>query len=107
MNRSNIIMVALAAMTAFLMFAVSYRVKALEEEHAAVEHARAESQRAIHVLRAEWSFLTSPARLSDLAARHLELGAVAADQIVAFDAVPGAAALAATEPALGDGAVLP
>jgi cell division protein FtsL len=107
MNRSNLIMVTLAALTAFLMFAVSYRVKELEHQLASVEQERAEAQRAIHVLRAEWSFLVRPDRLSGLAARHLDLRAVGVGQVVAWDAVPATAALAASDPALVAGAGLP
>jgi hypothetical protein len=107
MIRTNVIMVILAALTAFLMFAVSYRVKALEEELVAIERARVESDRTIHVLRAEWSFLTRPDRLSELVSRHLELGAVGAGQAVAFDAVPALAALAAADAGAGSGAALP
>lgn len=104
---TNAIMAILAALTAFLMFAVSYRVKGLEEDLVAVERARVESESTIYVLRAEWSFLTRPDRLSDLVSRHLELGAVGVGQAVAFDAVPTLAALAAGDVGAETGAALP
>ena len=95
MIRSNLIVIVLAAVTAFALFAVSYRVKDLEDELAAVERSRVLAERSIHVLRAEWSFLTRPDRLSELARRHLALAPVAVGQIVALDAIPGSNALVA------------
>lgn len=98
MTRSNLIVIVLAAVTAFAMFAVSYRVKDLEDELASVERSRVLAERSIHVLNAEWSFLTRPDRLTDLARRHLALAPVAAGQVVAFDAIPRPGALAAAVP---------
>ena len=88
MRRTNPIVIALAAATAFAMFVVSYRVKALEDEIGAVTQARVASERSAHVLRAEWTFLTDPERLADLARRNLALGPAAPQQLVAYDAVP-------------------
>lgn len=97
MNGSNLVWLTLVAVTAFALFAASYRVKGLEDELAAVERERAVAERSIHVLRAEWSFLTRPDRLAELAGRHLAIRPIAPAQVVAFDAVPGSAALAGPE----------
>ncbi|MGH6718038.1 MAG: cell division protein FtsL [Alphaproteobacteria bacterium] len=96
MRRANVIVILLAAATAFAMFVVSYRVKEIEDELAAVGHARATSARLAHVLRADWTYLTRPERLSDLAARNLSLAPAAPSQVVAFDGVPDAGAFVAS-----------
>ncbi len=99
MRRSNVIVILLAAATAFAMFVVSYRVKGLEDELAAVVQARATSERSIHVLRAEWTYLTRPERLSELALRNLVLAPAVPRQVVAFETVPSAAFAAAAQDA--------
>ena len=69
-------------------FYVSDDVAKLEKELQAVERAILEEQRAIHVMTAEWSYLNRPARIADLAKRHLNLTPIGARRMVALDDLP-------------------
>ena len=42
----------------------------------------------IHILQAEWSHLNSPARLRQLAAKHIDLNQIQAEQIINYSALP-------------------
>jgi cell division protein FtsL len=70
------------------LFHVKYRVQRLEEElnleHRSILH----RQEAIHILKAEWSYLNQPARLSDLAERHLGLAPLDSNRLVRLDDLP-------------------
>ena len=88
MERRSLLWLALVAVAAFSLFHITYRVKTLEGELAALNGNVAASAEAIHVLRAEWSYLTRPDRLAELAARHLDLQLMTAAQIVTIDEVP-------------------
>ncbi|MBE6448000.1 MAG: hypothetical protein E7018_01710 [Alphaproteobacteria bacterium] len=44
--------------------------------------------RSIHVLNAEWSHLNNPSRLRKLAAKHISLNPVQAEQIINYSALP-------------------
>jgi hypothetical protein len=80
-RQPTIIAFSLCALLGIGLFLVKYDVQALEEELVKVDRDAAADQEAIHVLKAEWSFLTQPARLADLAARHLVLHPLTANQI--------------------------
>ena len=71
----------LAASVGIALFSVKYRVQDLRDELLTLDSEIAASQEAIHVLKAEWSLLNDPARLRDLAARHLDLQAVDAERV--------------------------
>ena len=79
---------SVATAAAVGLFQVKDDVQALEEELTRLNRQILRDRDAIHVLRAEWSFLNDPARLTELSRRHLELAPVAAEQIADFDAVP-------------------
>ena len=70
------------------LFHVKYEVQRLEEELGLEHQSILERQEAIHILKAEWSFLNQPARLSDLAKRHLGLAPLVATQVVRLDDLP-------------------
>jgi cell division protein FtsL len=70
------------------MFQVKYEVMQLEEQLVKVNHQIAASREAIHVLNAEWSFLTQPTRLAELAKRHLNLAPIATAQLGRLDTLP-------------------
>jgi len=75
-----------AAATA--LFLVKYEVIALEDDLARLERKMERDRTAIHVLRAEWSYLNEPERLGALTRKHLGLVPMAADAMVSLDALP-------------------
>ncbi|MBB4286644.1 cell division protein FtsL [Roseospira goensis] len=78
----------LAVAAATGLFLLKYEVIALEDDLAALERGIARDRRAIHVLRAEWSYMNEPGRLNRLAARHLGLVPVTPDRMAALEALP-------------------
>jgi hypothetical protein len=71
------LVLAVAAAT----FTLKYEVKGLEEEYATLRHQLLGEQQAIHVLKAEWSYLNRPRDLEQRAAEFLELQPLTAAQI--------------------------
>jgi hypothetical protein len=70
------------------MFKVKYEVMDIEDELAKVNRAIVADQDSIHVLKAEWSFLSQPSRLAELSHRYLELAPVATKQLGQIENVP-------------------
>jgi hypothetical protein len=70
------------------LFHAKYRVQALESELSRLQQQIQRDREAIHVLRAEWSFLNDPDRLAELSRRHLELAPVAGAQLATLAQVP-------------------
>ena len=86
MNRQpTLVALGLAAVLGFSLFMVKYDVQAKEEQLVKIDRQASADQEAIHVLKAEWSFLNQPGRLADLAERHLSLHPLTAHQIGDFD----------------------
>ena len=79
----HLVLISIAAVVVAMLalFLVKHEVRGLERELAALEHERQSHVEAIRVLRSEWSYLTRPARLASLAARHLPLEPVAPAQV--------------------------
>ena len=84
-RQPTIVAFGLAIFLGVSLFLVKYDVQAKEEQLVKINRDIAADQEAIHVLKAEWSFLTQPARLADLAERHLPLHPLTANQIGDFD----------------------
>jgi hypothetical protein len=60
-----------------------------EERHLRELHEdMAGAEQAIHVLRAEWSYLNDPLRLREQAEHHLNMRPMRANQIVTIDSIP-------------------
>ena len=76
-----VISIAAFVVAMLAMFLVKHEVRGLERELASLELDRQRHVEAIRVLRSEWSYLTRPARIADLAARHLSLEPVQATQV--------------------------
>jgi cell division protein FtsL len=70
------------------LFHVKYEVQRLEEELGLEHQSILKRQEAIHILKAEWSYLNQPARISDLARRHLGLAPLVSEQVVRLDDLP-------------------
>jgi hypothetical protein len=84
-RQPTIVAFTLAFGLGFSLFMVKYDVQSLEEQLVKTERQAAADQDAIHVLNAEWSFLTQPERLAELADRHLALHPLTANQLGDFE----------------------
>lgn len=73
---------------ASLLFYVKHEVGVLKEELSAVHRKIRDHQDAMQVLKTEWSFLNQPARLADLAKRHLGLRPIATHRVVTIEDLP-------------------
>lgn len=72
----------------YAMFQVKYEVMQQEQTLASLNKQIADDREQIRVLDAEWSYLTRPSRLEQLAGRFLHLSSINATQIVDLSAVP-------------------
>lgn len=70
------------------VFHVKYEVQDLETKLTQLNRSILADQQAIHILKAEWSYLNQPARIGDLARKHLALGPVAANQVGRIEDIP-------------------
>ena len=77
---STFLWLSVAAAIGFGLFHLKYEVQALEDELFRLNRAILGEQQAIHVLKAEWSYMNQPQRLQALANRHLELRPMKPDQ---------------------------
>jgi hypothetical protein len=78
----------LVAFVGFGMFKVKYEVMDLEDALARANRAILADQDAIHVLKAEWAFLSQPSRLADLSRRHLDLVPLGTSQLGQIATIP-------------------
>ncbi|GGF17503.1 hypothetical protein GCM10011611_24180 [Aliidongia dinghuensis] len=101
MRSSTFLSLILVCGLGFGLFKVKYEVQSLEEDLAKINRQTAVDQDAIHVLKAEWSYLTQPVRIGEMAQRHLALQPVTSAQMGSFDQLP----LKADRPAETDGDV--
>ena len=87
-GRITLLWVGLAAGVAAGLFQVKYEVQALEGRMNRINRAVLADQQAIHVLKAEWSYLNQPTELAKRAFGNLDLKPVAAAQIGAVADLP-------------------
>ncbi len=87
-GRITLLWVGLAAGVAAGLFQVKYEVQALEGRMNRINRAVLADQQAIHVLKAEWSYLNQPTELAKRAFGNLDLKSVAAAQIGAVADLP-------------------
>ena len=85
---TSLILMVLAAAAGGALFQIAFEVSELDDELAQLNTDIRTDRDAIHVLRAEWSFLNQPARLEELTRRHLDLLPVSGAQIAGTGAVP-------------------
>jgi hypothetical protein len=70
---STIFWLCMAGCVGYGLYQLKHEVQALESDLFRVNRQILAEQEAIHVLHAEWSYMTQPARLQALASRHLDL----------------------------------
>jgi hypothetical protein len=78
----------LTALVAFGLYRLSYAVTRLQDELAEYNHGIYADREAIQVLGAEWSYLTRPEALEELASRNLQLHPLLPDQITMVSKLP-------------------
>lgn len=85
---ATLLFVVLAIALSVGLYVVKHGVIELENRLTQINREIARDQRAIHVLKAEWSFLNEPARVRDLAERHLGMSPAVGGQFGALIALP-------------------
>ena len=86
----TLVWLCLVIAVGYFMFQVKYEVMQQEQTLASLNKQIAADREQIRVLDAEWSYLTRPSRLEDLAGRFLHLSDMNAAQIVSPSALPPA-----------------
>ncbi len=87
-NALNALWFTLACVVIFGCFILKNQVHDLENELAKINRNIASDMRNIHVLKAEWGRLNTPARLRKLAQEHISLNNLRAEQIINYSALP-------------------
>ncbi len=85
---TGILGLTVAAVAALFLFALKQDVRQMEDELRAAHRDILNQQEAIQVFETEWSYLNQPARIADLAKRHLGLEPISAARIVRLDDLP-------------------
>jgi len=79
---------ASAGVAVAMLFVVSYQVQERERELDRLNRAILGSKAAIHVLHAEWAYLTRPGRLERLSVAHLNLVPIPPERIMRIEDLP-------------------
>ncbi len=87
-GRATVIWMLLAIAAGACLFVLKYEVKSMEEELARVNRETLGNLEAVHVLKAEWSFLNRPSRLEDLGRRLLSLEPTDVAQSTMIEDIP-------------------
>ena len=87
-KRATLIWALLAMIAGAGLFVMKYQVQALEDRLVRINGDIAADQEAVHVLKAEWSYLNRPARLDDLGRRLLGLEPLTAQRIIRITDIP-------------------
>lgn len=88
MRLSSMMWVVVVVVAASLLYSVKYRVQSMDEQIAVLRNTIAEERAAIHVLRAEWAYLSRPERVRKLADMHLDMDAAKGQQMMELADVP-------------------
>ncbi len=104
---ASVLFILTAVSAALFLFHIKQQVRELEEELGIVQRDILRHQEAIQVLRTEWSYLNRPARIAELAERHLEMKLLTARQYVGFEEIPYRAAGTGAASALNPAALNP
>lgn len=85
---TSLAIVALIGLIGVGLFHMTYQVREMEEQLAGLNRDILTEQEAIHVLKAEWSYLTRPDRLETLNLRFLQLGGMGEERILRVSDLP-------------------
>jgi cell division protein FtsL len=70
------------------LFYVKHMVQNLEEDLSSLERQIKNDKEEIHVLKAEWAYLSRPERVKVLAAQNLDLQPTSSEQIAEINSIP-------------------
>jgi cell division protein FtsL len=84
----NIFLAGVLGTAAIGVYSIKYEATRQAERVAKLRRAIDAEKLAIGALKAEWSFLAQPGRLTELAARHLDLKPMRIDQVVQLKDLP-------------------
>lgn len=87
-RRSTILTLLVAIGLGLGLFRLTYEVQTLEGDLSRLQRSITAEREAIHVLKAEWSYLNEPSRLEALAKKHLALRATQDSRIRVFAELP-------------------
>ncbi len=87
-HRGALIWMVLAITAGTGLFLLKYEVRAMEEQLVQIKQQTLNNLEAVHVLKAEWSYLNQPTRLEDLGRRLLLLEPVIAQQSASITDIP-------------------
>jgi len=88
MSRTKLTWILFILPVALGLFYVKHIVENLEEDLSALEKSIYSDKDEVHVLRAEWAYLSRPERVQKLAANYLELEPASGAQIADVKAIP-------------------
>lgn len=100
---TSVVLLILAAAAGGALFHVSFEVSELDDRLGTLNRGIKTDREAIHVLRAEWSFLNQPDRIEELARRHLDLSPVSGKQLTGAGTLPVRPELKLPEPQIDNG----
>ncbi|MBX7146567.1 MAG: hypothetical protein K1X44_04580 [Alphaproteobacteria bacterium] len=80
----TLIWLILAMIAGFGLFHIKYQVQQLESELKEIYSQIDQNQTAIHVLNAEWHYLTEPTRLRKLSEKYLDASPLIPSQMIAL-----------------------
>ncbi len=84
----TLISITMAIVLGVTMFTFKYKVKNLENELITINRQISEDNKAVHILKAEWSHLNNPARLRKLNNKVIALNPVKPEQIIDYANLP-------------------
>jgi hypothetical protein len=79
--------VGLVAAATFL-YQIKFEVQQMEQDLAVSHDEILRHQEAIHVLEADWAYLTRPERIAELAERHLGFQSMTPEKVIELDNLP-------------------
>jgi len=82
MRLSTVFWLAVVFVAVLGLYKVKYKVHEVKSQVAGLESQLALESQAVHVLEAEWSYLTRPERVRELANQHLKLEPITAAQMM-------------------------
>lgn len=88
MRLSSMMWVVVVVCAASLLYSVKYQVQTMDREIASIRAQIAEERAAIHVLKAEWAYLSRPERVRDLAEKHLAMEPMNGKQMLELADIP-------------------